>query len=220
MLLTQRPYATGRKAIMQGLYGHCCYQCPMKISKLYTLKIVCHFTISTTLPRCPTYQPCTLVAQPSTPLVHVPDVIFCHCASDGQCDSGYVLPIEFVASDSVVFSLCSRKYFSDGTKDRLFRLRNRSQIARLQILPNWSRNRNRNKLFSPYWNRSRNWNHNNGPESESEPKSCIMESDRSHVIILKWNRNRSLNQNARVESESRSEPGPSGTAHLWMVRRF
>ena len=107
--------------------------------------------------------------------------------------------------------------------------------------------------FFPYWNRSRNRNQNNGPESE--PESCIMVSvfyqvilalqnegdikyhevyqliwnrnrnrnrsqnswnqnrNLSHVIIFKWSRNRSRNQSARVESES--EPGPSGTAHLW-----
>ncbi len=37
----------------------------------------------------------------------------------------------------------------------------------------------------------------------------------TNCFILKWSRNRSRSQNARVESKSESEPGPSGTAHLW-----
>ncbi len=38
-----------------------------------------------------------------------------------------------------------------------------------------------------------------------------------NVIIFKWSPNRSPNRTARVESES--EPGPSGTAHLWSIDR-
>ncbi len=48
---------------------------------------------------------------------------------------------------------------------------------------NWL-NRNRNPLFLPYWNRSRN--QNNGPESESEPELCIMESVHDSGITGKY----------------------------------
>ena len=85
-----------------------------------------------------------------------------------------------------------RKFFSNKNmetyvtlKDGRFRLRNRSR-NRFQILPIWSRNRNRNQLFLPYWNRSRNRNHNNGPESESEPESCIMESVHDSRITVNY----------------------------------
>ncbi len=72
-------------------------------------------------------------------------------------------------------------------KDGRFRLRNRSRNRnRFQILPIWSRNRNRNQLFLPYWNRSRNRNHNNGPESESEPESCIRESVHDSRITVNY----------------------------------